>query len=247
MVSKVDFPEYPPAELLPDDAAKAVAARDAAADRLSKFEDEHRDVLADNWAAIAEAKDVQAAIAATRAGKDALSGASESTKAREARPRLIGIQRALTADLQRAQAEARKAIQRTAAELEPTLRAELEDTARAAESAYRAYLDARGAFGGVAARLRAVRLWAIREHAAWHTGEASPARTDGRPLKATNPLREIREVVESCDMPMVGVTDPMVVVERSDGTTFHLRETQARALLSDGNSEHTLKIVGFVE
>ncbi|WP_369157955.1 hypothetical protein [Streptomyces sp. R02] len=242
MISRVDHPAYPPADRLPADVAKLVAARDAAMEKLSDFEDANADVLSDSWQTIAEAKDIKAAVAAAEAGKDAFAGVSEMTRAREARPRVIGVQQVLRRALNKAERAANRAVIRCAEGMEPGLRSEVESAAEAAEAAYSAYMAARGALGGAAARLRTVRLWAVGEHAVWHEGEASPVRADGGQMRAQNPLMEIREVVESLDAPLAITPDPDVTVRRPDGSTFQLRQSQAQALIS-GSNDHGLEII----
>ncbi|WP_121719974.1 hypothetical protein [Streptomyces sp. E2N171] len=245
MISRVDHPAYPNADRLPADVAKLVAARDAAMERLSDFEDANADVLSDSWQTIAESKDIKAAVAAAEAGKDAFAGASEMTRAREARPRMIGVQQVLRRALNKAERAANRAVLRAAEGMEPGLRSEVESAAEAAEAAYQAYLTARGALGGAAARLRAVRLWAAGEWAVWTDGEASPMRTDGAELRAENPLMEIREVVASLDTPLAVTPDPLIKVRRTDGEVFELRRSQAKALTGHNIREgQRLVIIG---
>lgn len=245
MIADVDCTTFPPAELLPADVAELIAARDAAHAKLTDFEDEWHDVLRDDWLTLAEAADIRNAVAAAQAGKDAFKGASEVDKARTARPRVQGVHQVLTAELRNAERAALKAFRPVAAGLEPGLRDALADAAVRAEDAYRAYLEARGEFGGIGHRVMAVRSWANHGGADWLEGEATPQRADGRQITAENPIAEIREVLESFDAPQT--FDPMMIVRRDDGLTLELRESQARALVGSANSDPSLRIVGPAE
>lgn len=243
MIADVVMDAYPPANLLPQRVAELVAARDAAYDALDSFEVQHESLLRDDWAVQAEAADTLAAVDAVHAGRDPFAGPSALTKAREERPRVLAVHQMLTADLRRAETAARKAVQRVAAELEPKLRPELAAAAERAEDAYRAFLDAQGAFGGVGAQILALRAWSNSGMADWHVGSASPQRADGASLVADNPPAAIREVLTSFDAEPV--RDPMVTVRRSDGEEFRMRHSQALALVGGEISEgQRLTIVG---
>lgn len=229
MIADVVMDNYPPASLLPKAVAELVAARDAALEALNDFEEQHESLLRDDWAVQAEAADTLAAVDAVRAGRDPLAGPSALTKAREERPRVLAVHQMLTADLRRAEHAARKAVQRIAGELEAQVRPELEAAAKRAEDAYRAFLDAQGAFGAVGAQILALRAWANSDMADWVEGSASPRRADGASLVASNPIAALREVLTSFDAEVV--PDPIVTVQRTDGETFTMRRSQARALV----------------
>lgn len=229
MISNVDVTVYPPSELLPADVAALVSAADSAYQKLDDYEQQHGDLLRDNWKAIAEAKDIENAVQAAQAGRDPFKGASEMTKARDSRARVLGVHRVLVADYQQANQAAKRALRAVVADIEPVLVAELKSAADAYTEAHRAFLDARAAFGGTSVRASVVRRWRDYESPDWFEGGANPMLANGGAPRAENPQGEIREVLASFEE--TWKPEPIVKLRGPNGNILELRESQARALV----------------
>ncbi|MDN0198099.1 hypothetical protein [Streptomyces sp. S.PNR 29] len=235
MIADITVTNFPPVDSLPRNVAELIAARDAVYEELDAFEVEWADVLADDWRTIAEGKDIRSAVDAARAGKDGLKGASEVAKARDIRPRVVGVHRVLTSKLREAENAAQKAFRAVVGTLEADALKQLRETAQRAEEAYRAYLAARDALGGAANRVRFVRDWQSDGRPSWTDEGMNPLRADNSPLTATEPLAEIRELLESFNAPFT--PDPLVWVEFGNGQRMELRRSQAKALNDSANND----------
>ncbi|MGW6541907.1 hypothetical protein ACWGBH_03475 [Streptomyces massasporeus] len=239
MFHNVDTTAFPPLDTLPADVADLIKARDAAYDGLDDFEIKWHDVLSDNWHKIAEAKDSTAAADAARAGKDAFKGQTEVAKARDARPRVLGVHRVMVEDLRKAERAAQRAFRAVADTLEAPALEALQATAQAAEDAYRAFLDANAAFGLASRRVAFARAWANGDRPDWPEGGSSLVTANGEPPAATEPVAMIREVLRSFGAPHE--IDPLVLVVGDSGTVLELKRSQALALV--GSNSNSARII----
>ncbi|WP_040906519.1 hypothetical protein [Streptomyces griseoflavus] len=238
LLADISVTAFPPSDSLPSDVAELIAQRDAAYDELANFEEEWADVLADNWRTIAEAKDIESAVNAARAGKDGLKGTSEVAKARDARPRVVGVHRVLTQNLRAAERAAQRAFRPAAETLEPDALVRLRESAQEAENAYRRFMDARAAFGAATGIVRFVRGWQNGDRPDYNDTPQNPLRADSMVPEASEPIAEIREVIASFEAPFTA--DPLVTVHTANGQTLELRRSQADALVGSANSGVTL-------
>ncbi|WP_217134813.1 hypothetical protein [Streptomyces sp. AC558_RSS880] len=238
MIADITVIDFPPADSLPSDVAELIAQRDAAYEKLVDFEEEWSDALADNWRTLAEAKDIEAAVSAARAGKDGLKGTSEVAKARDARPRVVGVHRVLTQNLRAAENAAQRAFRPIADTLEPGALARLRESAQEAEDAYRRFMDARAAFGAAAGIVRFVRGWQNGDRPDYNDTPQNPLRADSMAPESGEAIAEIREVIASFEAPFTA--DPLVTVRTPNGQTLELRRSQAKALVGSVNNGMTL-------
>ncbi|WP_326649113.1 hypothetical protein [Streptomyces sp. NBC_01750] len=230
-----DITMFPPSELLPQAVAELIAERDLTHERLTDFEDKWADVLAENWRAIAEGKDIRSAIDAVAEGKDGLKGTSEVAKARDARPRVVGVHQALTSAVRNADRAAVEAYRPVAGTLLPEAMNGLQAAAQRTEEAYRAFLAARDAFGAATSFVNYVRAWQGSGRPDYNDSVCNPQCADGLVPSFTEPIAEIREVLGS--FKTAREPDPLVTVTFGDGKSMEIQRSQAVALARSANNE----------
>ncbi|MDX3414957.1 hypothetical protein PV661_11940 [Streptomyces sp. MD20-1-1] len=238
MTPDINRTTLPPADMLPKPIQKLVAERDAAYEAASDFIDEHAVILGDGWEKVLEARDTVAAAEAAVAGKDPLKVPSELEAARAQRPRILGAAHALARRANAADAALVREWRKHVADMAPAARERLEKAAQAYEAAYRAYTEAREAFGAASYVCRYVR-------AAQGTGyipdfndvPQNPQRIDGRELLASPGLGEIREVLRSLDEAERRPVERIRRVAGRNGVVLELTESQARALVNSSSND----------
>ncbi|MFF8943229.1 hypothetical protein ACF1A5_13355 [Streptomyces sp. NPDC014864] len=224
-------------DFLPADIVKASAKRDAALDALDTFEAEHAAALSDNWAALAEAEDIRAAVDAMAEGAkpaDVLALPSKVDEVRAQRPKLLAISRKLAADVRAAETELKRRYDAVAGDLLPDAHKRLEDAVTAAEDAYRVFQGARDAAGMAMGQILHLRdrVNGGRSSAPF---AGSVQRADGRELMATGPMESLREAHKTYADGFK--PNPLVDVIGSSGVVLTLPLDQARALVNSAGND----------
>lgn len=226
----------PPADMLPKHIQALAAERDAAYEAASDFIDEHAVLLGDGWERVYEARDTVAAAEAAVEGRDPLSVPSELEKARAQRPRIMGAAHALAHKANAADAALVREWRKHVADLAPAARERLEKTAQAYEAAYRAFMEAREAFGAASYVCRYVRAAQGAGYMPdFNDSPQNPQRIDGQELMSPPGLGEIREVLRSLDEAERRPVERIRRVAGPSGVVLELTESQAAALVRSGN------------
>lgn len=240
-----DVTALPPADLLPSEILPLLEARDAAHERWDAFYTEHHDLLSSNWQDTYEARDIVAAAEAVVDGKDPLKVKSKLAEARDLRPRIIGAYKELAKAVRVADRALVTAWRQHAGALAPVAAQRMQETAAAYEEAYRAFLDARAAFGRAVNFRLYIREWQGDGRSDYYEGDVNPRRADGMPLINDIGAAEVREVLES--FRAAGFSDDgtdddpnpdvLVKVRGTNGIPIEITASQAYALVTASNQD----------